>query len=205
MLRPRNGNSGVSLNDTLLNFGLRGMIAFNTCAQLAVLYAYNCLLLIIYYRLGQNLLKINIYAVRLVQFMAYTISKAFAYIITLYTVTSLDKTFKFFQALYILGIPVCTNLQEHCVRSIVKIVLINQKQGFQRKKTFAKKPKFLEIFFVYRKLSAKTMPNFAGKINLRQFHENCESVKRKKAKKRKLLLYFRIFSCFFIDFFRETG
>ena len=148
MLRPRNGNSGVSLNDTLLNFGLRGMIAFNTCAQLALLYTYNCLLLIIYYRLGQNLLKINIYAVRLVQFMAYTISKAFAYIITLYTVTSLDKTFKFFQALYILGIPVCTNLQEHCVRSIVKIVLINQKQGFQQKNTFAKNRNSAK-FFLY--------------------------------------------------------
>ena len=139
-----------------------------------------------------------------IQFMAYTISKALAYIITLYTVTSLDKTFKFFQALYILGIPVCTNLQEHCVRSIVKNSFNQSKVGFPTKENFRKKTKFREFFFVYRKLSAKTMPNFAGKINLRQFHENCESVIRKKAKKRKLMLYYRIFSCFFIDFFSRN-
>ena len=34
------------------------------CAQFAVLYTYNCLLIMIYYRLGQNHLIINKYAVR---------------------------------------------------------------------------------------------------------------------------------------------
>ena len=34
------------------------------CAHLALLYTYNCSLILIYYRLGQNLLIINKYAVR---------------------------------------------------------------------------------------------------------------------------------------------
>ena len=41
-----------------------GMIVLYPCAQLAVLHTYNCLLIMIYYRLGQNLLIINKYAVR---------------------------------------------------------------------------------------------------------------------------------------------
>ena len=41
-----------------------GMIVSYLCAQLAVPYTYNSLLIIIYYRLGQNLLIINKYAVR---------------------------------------------------------------------------------------------------------------------------------------------
>ena len=39
-----------------------GMIVLYLCAQLAVLYTYNCLLVLIYYRLGQNQLIINKYA-----------------------------------------------------------------------------------------------------------------------------------------------
>ena len=41
-----------------------GMIVLYMCAQLAVLYTYNCLLILIYYRVGQNQLIINKYAVR---------------------------------------------------------------------------------------------------------------------------------------------
>ena len=41
-----------------------GMRVLYLCAQLAVLYTYNCLLILIYYRLGQNQLIINKYAVR---------------------------------------------------------------------------------------------------------------------------------------------
>ena len=40
-----------------------GMIVLYLWAQLAVLYTYNCLLILIYYRLGQNQLIINKYAV----------------------------------------------------------------------------------------------------------------------------------------------
>ena len=40
-----------------------GMIVLYLCAQLAVLYTYNCLLILIYYWLGQNQLIINKYAV----------------------------------------------------------------------------------------------------------------------------------------------
>ena len=42
----------------------RGMIVLYPWAQLAVLHTYNCLLIMIYYRLGQKLLIINKYAVR---------------------------------------------------------------------------------------------------------------------------------------------
>ena len=42
-----------------------GMIVLYLCAQLDVLYTYNCLVLLIYYRLGQNQLIINKYGVRL--------------------------------------------------------------------------------------------------------------------------------------------
>ena len=41
----------------------RGRIFLYPCAQLAVLYTYNCLLRMICYRLGQNQLLINKYAV----------------------------------------------------------------------------------------------------------------------------------------------
>ena len=41
-----------------------GMIIIYLCAQLAVLYTCNCSLILIFYRLGQNQLKINNYAVR---------------------------------------------------------------------------------------------------------------------------------------------
>ena len=70
------------------------MIVLYLCAQLAVLYTYNCLLILIYYSLGQNLLIINKYAVRsrYSLFMAYKISKGLAYIITLYTITSLVRS-----------------------------------------------------------------------------------------------------------------
>ena len=44
--------------------GNRGMIVLYLSAQLAVLYTYNCLLIMIYFRLGRNLLIINKYAVR---------------------------------------------------------------------------------------------------------------------------------------------
>ena len=40
------------------------MIVLYLCAQLAILYTYNCLLIMIYYRLGQNLLILYKYAVR---------------------------------------------------------------------------------------------------------------------------------------------
>ena len=56
------------------------MIVSYLCAQLAVLYTYNCLLIMIYYRLGQNLLILKSYAVR----MTYTINKGLAYIITIW-------------------------------------------------------------------------------------------------------------------------
>ena len=39
------------------------MIVLYLCAQLALLYTYNCLLILIYYGLGQNQLTINKYAV----------------------------------------------------------------------------------------------------------------------------------------------
>ena len=42
----------------------RGMVVLYLCAQVAVLYTYNCLLILIYYRLGQNQLNINKQAVR---------------------------------------------------------------------------------------------------------------------------------------------
>ena len=41
-----------------------GIIVLYLCAQLAVLYTYNCLLILIYYWLGQNHFMINKYAVR---------------------------------------------------------------------------------------------------------------------------------------------
>ena len=41
-----------------------GMIVLYLCAQLAVMYTYNYLLILIYYRLGQNQLMSNKYAVR---------------------------------------------------------------------------------------------------------------------------------------------
>ena len=41
-----------------------GMTVLYLCAQLAVLYTFNSLLILIYYRLGQNLHIINEYAVR---------------------------------------------------------------------------------------------------------------------------------------------
>jgi len=41
-----------------------GMIVLYLCAQLAVLCTYNCLLILKYYRLGQNQLIIYKYAVR---------------------------------------------------------------------------------------------------------------------------------------------
>ena len=44
--------------------GIRGMIVLYLCATLAILYTYNSLLILIYYRLGQNLLIIIKYAVR---------------------------------------------------------------------------------------------------------------------------------------------
>ena len=44
--------------------GPGGMIVLYLCAHLAVLYTYNCLLILIYYRLGQIQLIINKYAVR---------------------------------------------------------------------------------------------------------------------------------------------
>ena len=53
----------IRLN-TLDAFQSGGMIVLYLCAQLAVLYTYNCLLIMIHYRLGQNLLIINKYAVR---------------------------------------------------------------------------------------------------------------------------------------------
>ena len=43
---------------------VRGMVVLYLCAQLAVLYTYYCLLILIYYRLGQNQLIINKYALR---------------------------------------------------------------------------------------------------------------------------------------------
>ena len=43
---------------------VRGMVVLYLCAQLAVLYTYNCLQILIYYRLGQNQLIINKYAIR---------------------------------------------------------------------------------------------------------------------------------------------
>ena len=61
-----------------------GMIVLYLCAQLAVLNTYNCTLILIYW-LGQNLLIINKYAVNLYN------CKGLAYI-TLYTITSLEKT-----------------------------------------------------------------------------------------------------------------
>ena len=39
----------------------RGTIVLLLCSELAVLYTFNCLLVLIYYRLGQNILKINKY------------------------------------------------------------------------------------------------------------------------------------------------
>ena len=50
------------IND--LKFGPGGMIVSYLCAQLAVLYTINCLLIMIYYSLVHNLLIINKYAVR---------------------------------------------------------------------------------------------------------------------------------------------
>ena len=54
-------------NFNLMNFSVnvvysihRGEVLY-LCAQLAVLYTNNCLLILIYYRLGQNLLIINKY------------------------------------------------------------------------------------------------------------------------------------------------
>ena len=42
-----------------------GMIVlYRVLSKLYVLYTYNCLLIMIYYSLGQNLFKINKYAVR---------------------------------------------------------------------------------------------------------------------------------------------
>ena len=41
-----------------------GMIVLYLCAQLAVLYTYDCLLISIYYRLGRNQLIIKKYALR---------------------------------------------------------------------------------------------------------------------------------------------
>ena len=67
---------------------IRGMIVSYLCAQLAVLYTYNCLLILIYYRLGQNLLIINKYAERS-QYSWWPIQIGLAYIITLFTITSL--------------------------------------------------------------------------------------------------------------------
>ena len=65
------------------------MIVLYLCAQLALQYTYNCCFLImIYYRLGQNLLIIIKYAVRS-RYSFYTIRKGLAYISTLYTITSL--------------------------------------------------------------------------------------------------------------------
>ena len=65
--------------------GDRGMIVSYLWAQLASLYTYICLLIMIYYRLGQNQLIINKCSTLSIQFMAYAISKGLAYIITLYT------------------------------------------------------------------------------------------------------------------------
>ena len=39
----------------------RGMIVLHLCSQLAVLYTFNCLPILIYYRLGHNILKIDKY------------------------------------------------------------------------------------------------------------------------------------------------
>ena len=45
-----------------------GVIVLYLCVQVAVLYTYNCLLILKYYRLGLNLLIIiNKYAIKLVQ------------------------------------------------------------------------------------------------------------------------------------------
>ena len=53
------------------------------CSFSCMYNTYNCLLILIYYRLGQNQLIINKYADTFsVQLMAYTISKGLAYIIT---------------------------------------------------------------------------------------------------------------------------
>ena len=41
-----------------------GMVVLYLCAQLALMYTYNCLLILIYYKLGQSQLIINKYAVR---------------------------------------------------------------------------------------------------------------------------------------------
>ena len=67
------------------------MIVLNLCAQLAVLYTYNCLLILIYYRLGQNQLIINKYAERS-RYSLWPIKLGLAYIITLYAITSLGLT-----------------------------------------------------------------------------------------------------------------
>jgi len=68
---------------------IRGMMVSYLYAQLAVLYTYNCLPILIYYRLGQNLLIINKYAERS-QYSWWPIQIGLAYIITLFTITSLD-------------------------------------------------------------------------------------------------------------------
>ena len=63
-----------------------GITVLYLCAQLAVLYTYNCFLILIYYRLGQNQFIINKYAVR----SLYSLRPIkLAYSITLYTKTSL--------------------------------------------------------------------------------------------------------------------
>ena len=74
----------------LVQCDLFAQINQGLCAQLAVLYTYNCLLILIYYRLGQNLLIINKNAVRSrYSLWPKKISKGLAYIIALYTITSL--------------------------------------------------------------------------------------------------------------------
>ena len=56
----------VVLHELIISRGGGVMIVLYLCAQLAVLYTYTCLQILIYYRLGQNQLVINKYAVYLV-------------------------------------------------------------------------------------------------------------------------------------------
>ena len=78
----------------LLSLTPGGIIVLYLCAQFAVLYTYNCLPIMIYFRLGQNqLIKIK-YAVRSSTVYSFRPLQleGLTYIITLCTITSLLYT-----------------------------------------------------------------------------------------------------------------